>query len=498
MYNLNALIDRLIEISRNNNLIEDMDTVYTRNRLLSLFNENSYTTCEEKLTLSFHETLNELINIAIEKKIIEDALYSKDIFSSDIMNIFLPTPSLINKEFYKRYAISPKESTDYFYSLSKSSNYIRTDRIAKNINFKAPSKYGTMDITINLSKPEKDPKEIALARNSVKSNYPKCLLCIENEGYEGTVTHPDRANHRMIRLSLNDRTWMLQYSPYLYYNEHCIILSEDHVPMKIDSSTFKNLLSFVDKFPHYFAGSNADLPIVGGSILSHEHYQGGNHRFPMNDAKKLFDFSIKGFEDVECEAIKWPISTIRLRGKNIDSLVLASDLILKKWRDYSDETLDILAYSNSEMHNTITPMVRKEDGKFVVDLSLRNNRTSKAHPLGIFHPHEEVHHIKKENIGLIEVMGLAVLPGRLLKELEKIKEYLRDEISLDNIEEYHRPWALELKKKFDYLKSSTDLNDFVNKELSNKFVSVLEHCGVFKLNEEGLEGFKRFTNSLNS
>ncbi|EGT4145304.1 UDP-glucose--hexose-1-phosphate uridylyltransferase [Clostridium perfringens] len=498
MYNLNALIDRLIEISINNNLIEDMDTVYTRNRLLSLFNENSYTLCEDKLTLSFHETLNELINIAIEKKIIEDALYSKDIFSSDIMNIFLPTPSLINKEFYKRYAISPKESTDYFYSLSKSSNYIRTDRIAKNINFKAPSKYGTMDITINLSKPEKDPKEIALARNSVKSNYPKCLLCIENEGYEGTVTHPDRANHRMIRLNLNDRTWMLQYSPYLYYNEHCIILSEDHVPMKIDISTFKNLLSFVDKFPHYFAGSNADLPIVGGSILSHEHYQGGNHRFPMNDAEKLFDFSIDGFEDVECEAIKWPISTIRLRGENIDSLVLASDLILKKWRDYSDETLDILAYSNSEMHNTITPMVRKENGKFVVDLSLRNNRTSKEHPLGIFHPHEEVHHIKKENIGLIEVMGLAVLPGRLLKELEKIKEYLMDEISLDNIEEYHRPWALELKKKFDYLKSSTDLNDFVNKELSNKFVSVLEHCGVFKLNEEGLEGFKRFTNSLNS
>lgn len=498
MYNLNALIDRLIEISINNNLIEDMDTVYTRNRLLSLFNENIYTPCEEKLTLSFHETLNELINIAIEKKIIEDALYSKDIFSSDIMNIFLPTPSLINKEFYKKYAISPKESTDYFYSLSKSSNYIRTDRIAKNINFKAPSKYGTMDITINLSKPEKDPKEIALARNSVKSNYPKCLLCIENEGYEGTVSHPDRANHRMIRLNLNDKNWMLQYSPYLYYNEHCIILSENHVPMKIDISTFKNLLSFVDKFPHYFAGSNADLPIVGGSILSHEHYQGGNHRFPMNDAEKLFDFSIDGFEDVKCEAIKWPISTIRLRGENIDSLVLASDLILKKWRDYSDETLDILAYSNSEMHNTITPMVRKENGKFVVDLSLRNNRTSKEHPLGIFHPHEEVHHIKKENIGLIEVMGLAVLPGRLLKELEKIKEYLKDEISLDNIEEYHRPWALELKKKFDYLKSSTDLNDFVNKELSNKFVSVLEHCGVFKLNEEGLEGFKRFTNSLNS
>lgn len=497
MFNLNALIDRLIEISINNNLIEEMDTIYTRNRLLNLFKEENYTPMEEKLTLSFHETLTALINIALDKKLIADALYAKDIFSSEIMNVFLPSPSLINKEFFTKYSTSPEESTDYFYSLSKNSNYIRTDRIAKNISFKAPSKYGIMDITINLSKPEKDPKEIALARNSVKSNYPKCLLCIENEGYEGTVTHPDRANHRMIRLNLNNKTWMLQYSPYLYYNEHCIILSEEHVPMKINTNTFENLLEFVNQFPHYFAGSNADLPIVGGSILSHEHYQGGNHRFPMNDARKLFDFSLDAFEDVQCEAINWPISTIRLRGENIDSLVLASDLILKKWRNYSDESLDILAYSNEEPHNTITPMVRKEEGKFVVDLSLRNNRTSEEHPLGIFHPHKEVHHIKKENIGLIEVMGLAVLPGRLLKELEEIKEYLLDNTSLDSIGEYHKPWVLELKKKFNYLKSSTELNDFVNKELSNKFVSVLEHCGVFKLDEKGLEGFKKFTNSLN-
>lgn len=497
MFNLNNLIDRLIEISINNNLIEEMDTIYIRNRLLRLFKEESYTPMEEKLTLSFHETLTALINIALDKKLIADALYAKDIFSSEIMNVFLPSPSLINKEFFIKYSTSPEESTDYFYSLSKNSNYIRTDRIAKNISFKTPSKYGIMDITINLSKPEKDPKEIALARNSVKSNYPKCLLCIENEGYEGTVTHPDRANHRMIRLNLNNKSWMLQYSPYLYYNEHCIILSEEHVPMKINTNTFKNLLEFVNQFPHYFAGSNADLPIVGGSILSHEHYQGGNHRFPMNDAGKLFDFSLNAFEDVQCEAINWPISTIRLRGENIDSLVLASDLILKKWRNYSDESLDILAYSNEEPHNTITPMVRKEDDKFVVDLSLRNNRTSNEHPLGIFHPHEEVHHIKKENIGLIEVMGLAVLPGRLLKELEQIKEYLLGNVSLDSIEEYHKPWTLELKKKYNYLKSSTDLNDFVNKELSNKFVSVLEHCGVFKLDEKGLEGFKKFTNSLN-
>ncbi|MDZ5252242.1 UDP-glucose--hexose-1-phosphate uridylyltransferase [Clostridium sp. LIBA-8841] len=497
MFNLNALIDRLIEISINNNLIEEMDTIYIRNRLLSLFKEEIYTPSEESLTLSFHETLAALINIALDKKLIEDALYAKDILSSHIMNTFLPSPSLLNKEFFVKYSSSPEESTNYFYSLSKNSNYIRTDRIAKNISFKAPSKYGVMDITINLSKPEKDPKEIALARNSVKSNYPNCLLCIENEGYEGTVTHPDRANHRMIRLNLNNKTWLLQYSPYLYYNEHCIILSKEHVPMKIDTNTFKNLLEFVNQFPHYFAGSNADLPIVGGSILSHEHYQGGNHRFPMNDAKKLFDFSLDAFEDVQCEAINWPISTIRLRGENIDSLVLASDLILKKWRNYSDESLGILAYSNEEPHNTVTPMVRKEEGKFVIDLSLRNNRTSEEHPLGIFHPHKEVHHIKKENIGLIEVMGLAVLPGRLLKELEEIKEYLLDNTSLDSIEEYHKPWVLELKKKYNYLKSSTELNDFVNKELSNKFVSVLEHCGVFKLDENGLEGFKKFTNSLN-
>ncbi|MGG5461910.1 UDP-glucose--hexose-1-phosphate uridylyltransferase [Clostridium sp. B9] len=496
MMNLNALIDRLIEISIENGLISPMDTIYTRNRLLSLFNVNSYTPCDEKIDISFHQTLENLINIAIEKKLITDSLYAKDIFSSDMMNIFLPSPSLVNKEFNLKYASSPLESTKYFYSLSQNSNYIRTDRIAKNINFKAPSKYGLMDITINLSKPEKDPKEIALARNSVKSNYPKCLLCVENEGYEGTVTHPDRANHRMIRLNINNRNWLLQYSPYLYYNEHCIILSEDHVPMKINKNTFRNLLEFVDKFPHYFIGSNADLPIVGGSILSHEHYQGGCHTFPMNTAKKLFSFELDEFNDISFEAINWPLSTIRLRGENINSLVNASNLILEKWRNYSDEDLGILSYSDGEPHNTITPIVRKEENKFVVDLTLRNNRTSEKHPLGIFHPHEEVHHIKKENIGLIEVMGLAVLPGRLLNELEYIKKFLNEEILIDQIQEYHKSWSLELKKKYSYLKQSTNINDFVNKELTNKFVTVLEHCGVFKLDEKGLQGFQKFTSTL--
>lgn len=496
MINLNNLIDRLIEISIKNELISDMDAIYCRNRLLSLFKTDSYVPSNENLELSFHETLNELINIAIEKGLISNSLYAKDILSSDIMNIFLPSPSLVNKEFNFKYDISPLESTKYFYSLSQNSNYIRTDRIAKNINFKAQSKYGLMDITINLSKPEKDPKEIALARNSVKSNYPKCLLCVENEGYEGTITHPDRANHRMIRLNLNNRHWMLQYSPYLYYNEHCIILSTEHVPMKIDKSTFRNLLEFVDKFPHYFIGSNADLPIVGGSILSHEHYQGGCHRFPMNDAKKLFDFKINGFNDISFETINWPLSTIRLKGQNIDSLVEASTLILDKWRAYSDEELEILNFSNEEPHNTITPIVRKENGDFIVDLTLRNNRTSEEHPLGIFHPHSEVHHIKKENIGLIEVMGLAVLPGRLLSELEDIKDFLNNTLSLDKIQEYHKPWALELKKKYSYLKDSSDINEFINKEITNKFITVLEHCGVFKLDEKGLEGFKRFTSSL--
>lgn len=497
MNNICSLINRLVKISLENNLIDKMDEVYTRNRILALLKEDSYTANEE-LTCDFHETLGEIIDYAVNKGIIEDSLYAKDIFGSNLMNVFMPTPSGLNREFNYRYNESPSEATKYFYSISKNSNYVRTDRIAKNVSFKSPSQYGEMEITINLSKPEKDPKQIALEKNSKKSNYPTCLLCVENEGYEGTVTHPDRANHRMVRLHLNNKDWMLQYSPYLYYNEHCILLCTDHTPMSINKNTFVNLLEFVDTFPHYFAGSNADLPIVGGSILAHEHYQGGNHTFPMNTADTLFGFELDRFPSVKAEAVKWPLSTVRLRGENISELVECSNTILGAWRKYTDEAVGVLSHSNNEPHNTITPIVRKENNLFVVDLVLRNNRTSEEHPLGIFHPHFDVQHIKKENIGLIEVMGLAVLPGRLLTELEVIKSFLNKECDLEAVAEYHRPWAQELRQKFTYVKELKSVDEFVNYELGNKFVKVLEYCGVFPLNEEGIAGFKRFTTSLNN
>ena len=494
--NIYTLIDRLIDISVENNLIDEMDSIYVRNRLLAIFKEDSYTK-GDNINLNLHETLEGLLAIAIDKNLIEDTLYEKDIFSSDIMNTFVPMPSLINKEFLVRYHEDPKKATDYFYNLSKSSNYIRTDRIAKNISFKSDSLYGAMEITINLSKPEKDPKQIALERNSKKSNYPKCLLCVENEGYEGTITHPDRANHRTIRLDFNNKHWMMQYSPYLYYNEHCIVLCTEHTPMTINKDTFTNLLEFVDIFPHYFIGSNADLPIVGGSILAHEHYQGGRHEFPMNNAENLFDFTLDKFNDIECSAVKWPLSTIRLKSENTTSLINCSSLILDTWRNYSDESLNILSHSqeSGEPHNTITPIARVEDNKFVLDLVLRNNRTSSEHPLGIFHPHSDVHHIKKENIGLIEVMGLAVLPGRLLNELEDIKNFLNNTLSIDHVKDYHKPWATYLKGKLE--KENTSIDKFINEELGNKFVKVLEDCGVFKLNTEGINGFKKFISHIN-
>ena len=496
--NIYALIDRLIYISIKNNLIDEMDTIYTRNRLLSLFKEDSYMKNED-INLNFHETLNGLLDIAVNKKLIGNTLYKKDIFSSDIMNTFVPAPSLINKEFFIRYHNEPKEATDYFYNLSKASNYIKTDRIAKNINFTSKSPYGDMEITINLSKPEKDPKQIALERNSKKNNYPKCLLCIENEGYEGTVTHPDRANHRTIRLNFNNKNWMMQYSPYLYYNEHCIILCTEHIPMSINKDTFTNLLEFVDIFPHYFIGSNADLPIVGGSILAHEHYQGGRHTFPMNNAKNLFDFKLDKFKDVEASVVHWPLSTIRLKSENIKSLVNCSNLILEAWRNYDDESLDILSYSqNGEPHNTITPIARFENNKFVIDLVLRNNRTYNEHPLGIFHPHSDVHHIKKENIGLIEVMGLAVLPARLKEELNTLSELLAAGVKdIDENKElnHHSDWYKHIVENYDNI-NKENAYQILKDEVGKKFSIVREHAGVFKRDEEGIKAFNKFINSL--
>ncbi len=493
MNSLYALIDRLIEISIENRLIDTLDTIYVRNRLLSLFKIANYEETE-KISTEFSKTLEELTAIAVEKGIIEDYLYAKDIFSSNLMNCFIDKPSVINKTFFDLYNESPQAATDYFYNLSKSSNYIRMDRIAKNIFYKVPSVYGDIDITINLSKPEKDPKQIALSKHNVSTNYPKCLLCVENEGYNGTVTHPDRANHRTIALNINNKKWRMQYSPYVYYNEHCIVLLEEHEPMFVSKETFKRLSSFVEIFPHYFLGSNAGLPIVGGSILAHEHYQGGNYIFPMNRAEALFKFKIDKFNDVVVEGLKWPLATLRIKAKNVEDLVECGGYIYDNWLNYADEERGIFKETNGTPHNAITPICRKEGDLFVLDLALRNNRTSEEFPDGIFHPHPDVQHIKKENIGLIEVMGLAILPGRLKNELEAVKTFLLgSEADISKVEEYHRPWAVELKEKYT---SNLDIDRFIEIEVGNKFVRVLEDAGVFKQTPDGIAGFKKFAESL--
>lgn len=481
-----SLIDGLIAVNIKAGLVDEMDQVYLRNRLLALFNENNYEVTNP-IKQDQYEILEGLVEIALEKELIEDQIPARDQFISHIMDLLMDKPSEVNKKFFTYYEESPKKATDYFYELSKLSTYIKVRQLAKNKQFDVESIYGDIQITINLSKPEKDPKQIALERLAPSSNYPLCLLCEENEGYQGTIKHPDRANHRMIRLELNERPWLLQYSPYLYYNEHCIVLSKTHKPMEISGDTFVNLLDFTTQFPHYFIGSNADLPIVGGSILSHEHYQGGRHTFPMDNAKALFEFTIPSYGQIQGKVLNWPLSTIELVSSSKDELAKCSDEILKLWREYSDEACEILAYSDETPHNTITPICKREGDKYVMRLVLRNNRTSEVHPLGIFHPHEDVQHVKKENIGLIEVMGLAILPGRLLTELEEVKQYILGEAS--DVAPYHETWAKELKESYD---SNKDIEGYVKQALGNKFVRVLEDAGVYKLDENGLAGFKRF------
>lgn len=410
------------------------------------------------------------------------------------MNCFMSKPSEVIKNFYKNYHESPVKATDYFYELSKNSNYIQTKRIAKNISYKVETEYGELDITINLSKPEKNPKDIAKAKKVKSTNYPKCLLCVENEGYVGHINQPARSNHRIIPINLMNEDWYLQYSPYSYYNEHCIVLCKEHRDMKIDKGVFERLLRFVEKFPHYFIGSNADIPIVGGSILTHDHYQGGVYEFPMAKAEDEYKFQITGFEEVRFSIVKWPMSVMRLRGDKIDSLVKASDYILNKWKSYSDESAEILAFSNGTPHNTITPIARKRGDDYEIDLVLRNNRTTEEQPFGIFHPHNDVQHIKKENIGLIEVMGLAVLPDRLKSELKEVEKYF---LWKDNsIAEYHISWADELKAKYVEVTNET-VQNIVKEETGYKFLRVLQDAGVFKRTEKGIEAFKKFISNLN-
>ncbi|WP_188454897.1 UDP-glucose--hexose-1-phosphate uridylyltransferase [Virgibacillus oceani] len=478
-------------------LIEPGDQIYVRNQILHLLQLESFPeSAIEAEDNSIPNSLEKVIGFAVEQGVIDDVFDDKEILAAKIMNCFVARPSEVNRIFNEKYAQSPEDATDYFYKLSKNSNYIQMNRIKKNIHYKADTEYGAMEITINLSKPEKDPEQIKRERTMKKDvHYPKCVLCIENEGYAGRTGYPARSNHRVIRVPLLGEYWYLQYSPYVYYNEHSILLAEEHRDMKIDKEAFGRLLAFVEKFPHYFIGSNADLPIVGGSILSHDHYQAGRYEFAMTNTKDSFTFALNGFGDVFAAVLKWPLSVIRLKSAHKDQLLDAASHVLNTWKNYSDEEVDIKAFSNETPHNTITPIARIRDGVYELDLVLRNNRTTDEHPLGIFHPHADVHHIKKENIGLIEVMGLAVLPARLKDELEEIKRFLLGKLA--NVNSYHQEWANHIKNTYGQQSDTTEADLIVQKELGAKFSRVLEDAGVFKQNKTGKEAFKRFIDTIN-
>lgn len=496
---INHEINRLINFALQKNLIQEEDKIYTSNMLLGLLKINEFKPEEIKENLeTASPILENILDYAVNQNLIEDTITERDLFDTNIMNCLMPRPSEVIGKFKKLYSQSPKKATDYYYDLSIASNYIRKDRIDKNIIWKTETEYGDLDITVNLSKPEKDPKEIAKAKLVKSSSYPKCLLCKENEGFYGSLNHPARQTHRIIPMNLSNHQYFMQYSPYTYYNEHCIIFNGEHTPMKINRATFQNLLNFVDILPHYFAGSNADLPIVGGSILSHDHYQGGHYTFAMEKAPIEKFYEIAGYEDIQIGRVHWPMSAIRINSRNKQKLLDLADHILTSWRNYSDESVDILSESNNEPHNTITPIARRRDGNYELDLVLRNNRTTEEYPLGIFHPHNEVHHIKKENIGLIEVMGLAVLPARLKSELNSIKECLLNKVSdISNNESIskHSDWYKQIIEKYDIInEENADL--ILRKEVGDVFLKVLTHAGVFKRDSKGLSAFDKFIETL--
>lgn len=472
----------------------EMDRIYLQNRLIALVGED---TLEEAVvqpvTADSLDLLERLSTKAIANGLVEDGSVEKEQLEAQIMDFLTPPPSVVNAFFAQHYAETPAAATNYFFELSKVNNYIKTRDIAKNIVFPAETEYGTLEITINLSKPEKDPKQIAAAKNVPQSDYPKCLLCMENEGYKGRANHPARTSHRIIRMNLNGESWGLQYSPYAYYNEHCIILSEEHRPMKINKASFDRLLKIVEVLPHYFVGSNADLPIVGGSILSHDHYQGGRHTFPMAVAPMETEFALASFPAVKAGIVKWPLSVIRLQSRDPHLLTEAAEMITEKWRTYSDTTVEVSAFSkDGTPHHTVTPIARRKDDLFELDLVLRDNNVSEEHPDGIFHPHKDVQHIKKENIGLIEVMGLAVLPPRLKDELQEVERYLVGEEN--TMAAYHKEWADQIKAAQTITKSS--VHEVVQQEVGNVFARVLEDAGVFKRDAAGNAAFKRFIDVL--
>ena len=492
-------IKKLVKYGLETGLIEENDVIYTTNRLLELFEEADYEEPQEEYSdVELEPVLQELLDEAHARGILkEDSVVYRDLFDTKIMGCLAPRPSEFQKKFWALYEEDPRKATDYFYKFSQDTDYIRRYRICKDMRWKVDSEYGSMDITINLSKPEKDPKAIAAAKLAKASGYPKCLLCKENEGYMGRVNHPARQNHRIVPVTIQGGAWGFQYSPYVYYNEHCIVFNGEHIPMKIDRTAFAKLFDFIKLFPHYFIGSNADLPIVGGSILSHDHFQGGNYEFAMARAAIEEQITIPGYEDVEAGILHWPLSVIRIRHKDSGRLVELADYILRKWRAYTDEEAFIYAETDGEPHNTITPIARQKDGVYELDLTLRNNITTEEHPFGVYHPHADLHHIKKENIGLIEVMGLAVLPARLKDEMENLASAILTgkEIRADEELAKHADWVEEFLPHHPEL-NKENIHSILQQEIGQVFVKVLEDAGVFKCDPAGREAFRRFTAGL--
>ena len=496
--NRSTCIDALVKYGIRHGLVEEEDQTWAVNRLLAALGLDTYEAPPADFSASpeLEQILAPLLDDAVARGLIENSITVRDLLDTELMGILTPRPSQVNARFRALYAESPKAATDWYYQFSQDTDYIRRYRIAKDMKWVAPTEYGDLDITVNLSKPEKDPKAIAAAKAAPQSGYPKCQLCRENEGYAGRMNHPARANHRVVGVVINREPWFLQYSPYVYYNEHCIVFNSKHTPMKIDRAAFRKLLDFVKQFPHYFVGSNADLPIVGGSILSHDHFQGGHYTFAMERAPVECAVSFPGFADVEAGIVKWPMSVLRLRCGDSERLVDLAEKILTAWRSYSDESVFLFAQTDGEPHNTITPIARMRDGKFELDLVLRNNITTPEHPLGVFHPHAELHHIKKENIGLIEVMGLAVLPARLKGELQELAEVLVSGGDLRTGESLakHADWAEELQRRYTFTRENAA--EILQKEVGAVFAQVLEHAGVYKHTPEGQAAFRRFVDSI--
>lgn len=496
---INKLIQELMDYGTKNGLVDSADKVFVTNQLLDLVQVSDYQEPDTQIPTGreLHLILEDMLVYAHEKGILEDdTITMKDLFDTRIMGLLTPLPSIVRKTFYDKYAKSPKEATDYYYHFSQATNYIRKDRIAKDEKWSSDTEFGPIDITINLSKPEKDPRDIAKAGQAKKSGYPSCLLCRENEGYAGHFSHPARQNHRIIPITLNNEAYNLQYSPYVYYNEHCIIFNDKHIPMKIDKDAFEKLLDFVRQFPHYTAGSNADLPIVGGSILSHDHFQGGSYEFAMASAPYETEFSLKDYPEIHAGTIKWPMSVIRLQGKNAYAVAEAADHILAVWRNYSDEAAFIFHETDGTPHNTITPIARMHSDLYELDLVLRNNITTDEYPMGVYHPHDQYHHIKKENIGLIEVMGLAVLPARLKNEITQLEDAILNHKDIrENTDiEKHADWVDEWIDDYDI--TAENIHEILQKEIGNVFVKVLECAGVYKRTPEGKKAFERFINAL--